>query len=156
MHGASPVLTFQTNFRWRRSLLLWQSNHHSCLLSEVRTTWYASLLWSGPPQTPKNLPDNAGDTGDLGSIPGLEEMATHPSILAWEVPWTEEPGGLQSMGSQRVRHDWSYLAQHKYPVTIAASVGCLCGDPSKLGKWAPGGYKHELPDLTGGPFFVHA
>ena len=34
-----------------------------------------------------------------------EEMATHSSILAWEIPWTEEPGGLQSMGSQRVRHD---------------------------------------------------
>ena len=32
-------------------------------------------------------------------------MATHASILAWEIPWTEEPGGLQSMGSQRVRHN---------------------------------------------------
>ena len=34
-----------------------------------------------------------------------KEMATHSSILAWEIPWTEEPGGLQSTGSQRVRHD---------------------------------------------------
>ena len=34
-----------------------------------------------------------------------KEMATHSSILAWEIPWTEEPGGLQSMGLQRVRHD---------------------------------------------------
>ena len=34
-----------------------------------------------------------------------EEMATHSSILAWEIPWTEAPGGLQSMGLQRVRHD---------------------------------------------------
>ena len=34
-----------------------------------------------------------------------EEMATHSSILAWRNPWTEEPGGLQSMGSQGVRHD---------------------------------------------------
>ena len=34
-----------------------------------------------------------------------EAMATHSSILAWKIPWTEEPGGLQSMGSQRVRHD---------------------------------------------------
>ena len=41
----------------------------------------------------------------------LEEgMATHSSILAWRIPWTEEPGGLESMGSQRVRHDWSNLA----------------------------------------------
>ena len=35
-----------------------------------------------------------------------EEMATHFSIAAWEIPRTEEPGRLQSMGSQRVRHDW--------------------------------------------------
>ena len=34
-----------------------------------------------------------------------KEMATHSSILAWEIPWTEEPGGLQSMGSQEVKHD---------------------------------------------------
>ena len=36
-----------------------------------------------------------------------KEMATHSSILAWRIPWTKEPGGLQSMGSQRVRHDWA-------------------------------------------------
>ena len=46
----------------------------------------------------------------LGLIPGLgrsleEGVATHPSIVAWRIPWTEEPGGLQSMGSQRVGHD---------------------------------------------------
>ena len=58
----------------------------------------------------KDLPANAGDTRDVGSIPESgrsleEEMATHSSILAWKIPWTEEPGGLQSMGLQRVRHD---------------------------------------------------
>ena len=43
----------------------------------------------------------------LGLEDPLEkEMAIHPSILAWKISWTEEPGGLQSMGSQRVRHDW--------------------------------------------------
>ena len=43
----------------------------------------------------------------LGQEDGLEkEMATHSSILAWKISWTEEPGGLQSMGSQRVGHDW--------------------------------------------------
>jgi len=42
----------------------------------------------------------------LGREDPLEkEMATHSSTLAWEIPWTEEPGGLQSMGSQRVRHN---------------------------------------------------
>ena len=48
----------------------------------------------------------AGDARDLGSIPGSgpleKEMATYSSILVWKIPWTEEPGGLQSMGSQRV------------------------------------------------------
>ena len=47
----------------------------------------------------KNPPANAGDVRDLNSIPGLgrsleEGMATHSSILAWRIPWTEEPGGL--------------------------------------------------------------
>ena len=37
-----------------------------------------------------------------------EEMATHSSILAWRIPWTEDPGRLQSMGLQRVGHDWAY------------------------------------------------
>ena len=41
-------------------------------------------------------------------------MATHSSILAWKIPWTEEPGGLQSMGSQRVGHDWAH--QHIYKI----------------------------------------
>ena len=42
----------------------------------------------------------------LGREDPLEKgMATHPSVLAWRIPWTEEPGGLQSMGSQRVGHD---------------------------------------------------
>ena len=55
-----------------------------------------------------NLPANTGETGVTGLITGLgrspgEEMATHSRILAWEIPWTEEPGGLQSRGSQRVK-----------------------------------------------------
>ena len=50
----------------------------------------------------------AGDIRDAGSIPGSgrspeEGMATHSSILAWRIQWTEEPGGLRSMGSQRIR-----------------------------------------------------
>ena len=58
----------------------------------------------------KNLSANARDMRDAGSIPGsgrsLEEgMATHSSLLAWRIPWTDEPGGLQSTGLQRVGHD---------------------------------------------------
>ena len=47
-------------------------------------------------------------------------MATHSSILAWRIPWTEEPGGLQSMGSQREGHDWSNLAR----TVINCIFGC--------------------------------
>ena len=43
-------------------------------------------------------------------------MATHSSILAWRIPWTEEPGGLQSMGSQRVVHDWM---TNTFPVKLS-------------------------------------
>ena len=60
----------------------------------------------------KNLPANAEEAGDVGSSLGWEDpleegMATHCSVLAWRIPWTEEPGGLQSMGLQRVGHDRS-------------------------------------------------
>ena len=53
---------------------------------------------------------NAGDMGDAGSVPGSgrspgEGNGSHSSILAWKIPWTEEPGGLQSMGLQKVVHD---------------------------------------------------
>ena len=55
----------------------------------------------------KNPPANAGNMGStLGQEDPLEEeTATHCSILVWEIPWTEELSGTQSMGSQRVRHD---------------------------------------------------
>jgi len=57
----------------------------------------------------KNLSVIAGGEGDLVQVLGQEDpleeqMATLSSILAWRTPWTEEPGGLQSMGSQRVRY----------------------------------------------------
>ena len=58
----------------------------------------------------KNPPANAGDLRDLVSIPGQEDpleegMAVHFSILAWRMPWTEEPGGQQFTGLQTVRQD---------------------------------------------------
>ena len=58
----------------------------------------------------KNPNANSGDIRDVGSIPGSEDplkedMATHCSILAWRIPWKEEPGRLQSIMSQRVGHD---------------------------------------------------
>ena len=57
-------------------------------------------------QLVKNLPSLQETIQSLSWEDPLEEgMATHSSILAWRIPWTEEPGGLQSIGVQRVRHD---------------------------------------------------
>ena len=53
----------------------------------------------------KNPPADAEDIRNVSLIPGSKEMAICSSILAWKIPWTEEPGGLQSLGPQRVRHD---------------------------------------------------
>ena len=77
--------------------------------------------------------ESACSAGDLGSIPGSgrspgEEKyplgTSHSSILAWRIPWTEEPGRLQIMGLQRVVHDWAT----KYTCTLAgkSSLRSLC------------------------------
>ena len=77
----------------------------------------------------KNLPANAGDIRNavwsLGWEDALEEgMATHSSILAWRIPWTEEPGRLQSMGSQKVWQDWATKHTFHFSV-IQRKVGQL-------------------------------
>ena len=70
------------------------------------------LDFPGGSMVKKNLPavEIAGDSGDKGSTPGSgrpldEEITTHSSILAWEIPWTENLDGLQSMRLQIVRHN---------------------------------------------------
>ena len=98
----------------------WQATVHGVTKSWTQLKWLSmqTLFHMGASQVMlvvKNPPVNTGDIRDVGSIPGLGRslevgMATHSSILAWRMPWTEEPGGLQSIGSQTVRHDWSNLA----------------------------------------------
>ena len=79
----------------------------------IRLTDLPTSLWRfrdfPVAQTVKNLPAmQETRVQSLGQENPLEErMAIHSSILAWRIPWTEEPGWLQSMGSQRVRHDWA-------------------------------------------------
>ena len=70
------------------------------------------LLYVSVAQLVKNPP--TGDTGDGGSIPGLGRSpgvgySNHSSILAWKIPWTGVPGGLLSVGLQRVRYDWGCM-----------------------------------------------
>ena len=62
--------------------------------------------------------------------PLKEETATHSSILAWRIPWTGEPGGLQSMGSPRAEHDWAMHA------CIALTKFLESLDKSWLGRWS--------------------
>ena len=76
------------------------------------------------PQTIKNLPAlQETRVRSWGREDPLEKgMATHSSILAWRIPQTEEPGGLQFMGSQRVRHDWVTKHTHRYTFWIYFGV----------------------------------
>ena len=72
----------------------------------------------------KNPPANEGDIRNLGSLSGQENpleksMATHSSTLAWRIPWTEEPGGLLSTGSQRV--GLKRLSTHAYMYQLMRS-----------------------------------
>ena len=67
---------------------------------------------------PKQMSERARD------IKFHEGMATLSSILAWEIPWTEEPGGLQSIGSQRVEHNWSDLA-HMHAYNFIKAEFCI-------------------------------
>ena len=80
----------------------------------------------------KNLPANAGELRDACSIPGLGRIpgrgqASHSSILAWKTPWTKEAGELQSIGLQRVGHNWSNLAHARIYV-----CECVCSVASAV------------------------
>ena len=91
------------------------------------TMWY--LAFPGGPEV-KNLPAmQETRVWSLGWEDALEkEMAAHSSILSWEIPWTEEPNGLQAMGLQRVRQGWSNWAWAWCDLNIQF--------PEALGKWA--------------------
>ena len=93
----TPNKVLRSNFYFSPIML-------SCLKSLVVPIVFGSFPGGS---VVKSMPANAGD---VGSIPGSgrspeEEMANPSSILAWKIPWTEEPGRLQSTGSRRVGHD---------------------------------------------------
>ena len=82
----------------------------SCTICQFLTNWFCLRRWTSlVVQTVKNLPATQETwVQSLGWEHPLEKgMATHFSILAWRIPWTEEPGRLQSMGLQRVKHKWA-------------------------------------------------
>ena len=99
-------------------------------MQEIQETWVWSL-------------------GQEDPVEGV--MAAHSSILAWKIPWTEEPGELQSTASQRAGHDWSELARMdvQYKVFGEPTENCMDHLSSQdLGKWPL--QKAGLQGLQGG------
>ena len=98
----------------------WHTVVHGVAKSQTRLSYWTELnrkyllsIWGFPSDASGEGPAYQGRRQKkTGSIPGEEvlleeDMATHSSILAQKIPWTKEPGRLQSMGQQRVRHDWA-------------------------------------------------
>ena len=110
----------------------WQAIVHGAAKSWTQISWASQVVL-----VMKNLPASGGDVRYVDSIPGSWRfsgggMATHCSILAWRTWWTVEPGRLQSMGSQRVGHDWSdlhtqALGTHTHIHVFSARRDCACG-----------------------------
>ena len=75
-------------------------------------------------QTVKNLPAiRETQVRSLGWEDPLEkEIASHSSILPWRIPWTEEPGGLQSIGLQKVGHDWATMQQQQFIILTVLEI----------------------------------
>ena len=88
-------------------------------LPTMRETWVQALGWEDPLE---------------------KEMATHSRTIAWKIPWTEEPGRLQSMGSHRVRHDWAtslhFIVQTGFPGgTVVKNPSANAGDGRGFYPW---------------------
>ena len=97
-------------YAYQFTLDLSQKAEKQCIPINSGLVWGSGLVWASlVAQRLKHLPPMWETwVRSLGREDPLEkEMTTHSSILAWSIPWTEEPGRLQSMGSQRVGHDWA-------------------------------------------------
>ena len=120
-NGWMASLTLWT-WAWVSSGSWWWTGKPGVLQSmgsqRVRHNWVTELNWTELSTLKWGFPGGSGSkepvcndwdwVWSLGQEDPLEkEMATHSSVLAWRIPWTEEPGRLQSMGSQNVRHNWA-------------------------------------------------
>ena len=95
---------------WLQFTELQRVRHEWINLAHTQAQLIYNVLVSEAPPCSSNGKESACNAGDQGSIPGSgrsteEGNGNHPSILASRIPWTEKPGGLQFMGSQRVGHD---------------------------------------------------
>ena len=106
--------------------------HPTLILLPGKIHWRRSLEGCSP------WGRTESDTTERLHFHALEkEMVTHSSVLAWRIPGAGEPGGLPSMGSHRVRHDWSDLAAAAAAVTRDRKLSYLCGTTKDvtLGFW---------------------
>ena len=105
--AATSLLSVSRSLTTLGTSYKWDGSHSICLL--VTGLFHLEYPQRDFPDgsAVKNLPPmQEMQVGPLGQeAPLEEEMATHYNILAWKIPWTEEPGSLQSLGLQRVRHD---------------------------------------------------
>ena len=110
---------------WRPKITRWWLSHFYFFLINEKILWSLYIfncltsisLWIKFPQWLRIwMPMQETQETWIWSLgqedPLEEEMATHSSVLAWRIPWSEEPGGLQSMGSQRIGHGWACTHTH--------------------------------------------
>ena len=113
---------FYNNFKWNVIYKVWRRQWHPSPVllpgkSHGWRTWKAAVHGVAEGQT------RLSDFPFTFYFHALEkEIATHSSVLAWRIPGTAEPGGLLSMGSHRVRHDWSDLAIYKVIKSLCYSI----------------------------------
>ena len=113
---------------------------HQGIFPAQELNWHLLLV----AQRLKHLPPiQETRVGSLGGEDPLEkEMATHSSVLAWRIPWTETPGRLQSTGSQRVGHDWATsLSFFFFPIKGGLPLYHLTTESPGIPNWW---WKHEL------------
>ena len=132
--GSNSPVVIPTIFRFSATEAL--LSHRSYWVLQPPSIHWASLV----AQTVKRLPTmRETQVRSLGWEDPLEKgMATHSSTLAWRIPWTEEPGRLQSMGWQRVGHDWAtslllFIRTSTWPWRISNS--CLFYRVDIFGQW---------------------
>ena len=149
-----------------RSPALWFCGNLIRLMAETLSGVYTNQWTSPVAEMVKHLP-TVWETRiqSLGQEELLEkEMATYSSTLAWKIPWTEEPGRLQSMGSQTVGHDWATSMSMSTPVYVRVLLlqSCLtlydpmdCSPPgfsvhgvlqARILEWVAYPFSRDLPD----------
>ena len=98
-------------YLWRIHFDIWQNQYNIVKFKKKKKALHKSLLKAVGFPSGSNGKESACSVGDQGSIPGLGRSPGrghgNPLQYSWRISWTEEPGELQSMGSRRVRHDWS-------------------------------------------------